>query len=209
MKLTRTFKTIGFITFSLGVSSAYVRAFTIAAASMSPTFLVGDLIVSNHAAYDLRLPYLDLVLLQTGEPQPGDLIMYFDIPKQVIATKRIIGIPGDAVRMENNILYINGIEAWQRHVPLDFFAGVPVRNGLGELVAKETLGSREYLITYTPGKSPVRDFEQVIVPEGKYFILGDHRDNSADSRYIGLISRNQIKGRVFKGARAFASYQQL
>ena len=209
MKLTRTFKTIGFITFILGVSSAYVRAFTIAAASMSPTFLVGDLIVSNHAAYDLRLPYLDLVLLQTGEPQPGDLIMYFDIPKHVIATKRIIGIPGDAVRMENNILYINGIEARQRDVPLDFFAGVPVRNGLGELVVKETLGSREYLITYTPGKSPVRDFEQVIVPEGKYFILGDHRDNSADSRYIGLISRNQIKGRVFKGARALASYQQL
>lgn len=208
MKFTTSLKIIGSIVVIFGVSSAYVRAFTVAAASMSPTFLVGDFIVSNHAAYDLRLPYLDIVLLQTGEPQQGDLIMYFDIPKNVIATKRIIGLPGDAVRMENNVLYINGIEAKQHEVSRHIFAGVPPKNGLGDVVVRETFGSREYLITYTSGKSPVRDFAEVIVAEGNYFILGDHRDNSADSRYIGVISREQIKGRVFQGARTLASYEK-
>jgi signal peptidase I len=208
LKFSRLFKAIGFGVLSFGVISAYVRAFTIAAPSMSPTFLTGDFIMSNHAAYDLRWPHLDRVMLQTGEPQQGDLIMYFDIPKNVIATKRIIGLPGDVVKMENNVLYVNGIAAQQTQLPRNIFAGVAAENGLGERVVSETLGSRQYLITYTPGKSPVRDFDEVRVTHDKYFILGDHRDNSADSRYIGLISRDQIKGRVFQGARTLATYEK-
>ena len=209
MKFSCVLKTIGFVAVILGVSSAYVRAFTIPFASMSPTFLVGDFILSNHAAYDLRLPYMDKVLLKTGEPQNGDLVIYFDVPKNVIATKRIIGVPGDTVRMENNTLYINGTEVTQYMVPQELFNEVPARNGLGQLVAREKLGRSDYLITYTPEKSPVQSFEEVVITEGKYFILGDHRDNSADSRYIGLISRDQIKGRVFQGARTLASYEKL
>ncbi|MCH8537625.1 MAG: signal peptidase I [Alkalimonas sp.] len=208
MKFSRLLTVIGLTLCLLGVSSAYVRAYTVAGPSMSPTLLVGDFIVSNHAAYDLRLPYLDTVLLKTAEPQAGDLIMYFDIPKNVMATKRIIGVAGDTVSMDNNMLYINGIAATQSDVQRTLFDAVAEQNGLGELVVKETLGSREYLITYTPEKSPVHSFEEVTVTEDTYFILGDHRDNSADSRYIGLISREQIKGRVFHGARTLGSYAQ-
>jgi signal peptidase I len=209
MQFSNLLKIVVLTVIVLGLSSAYVRAFTVAGPSMTPTFLNGDLIVSNHAAYDLRLPFLDTVLLKTGEPQHGDLVMYFDEPKNVIATKRVVGVPGDAVRMVNNILYINGTNVMQRIEPRKFFRGVPAVNDLGELVARETLGSSEHLITYTPEKSPVHSFEEVKVTAGKYFILGDHRDNSADSRYTGLISREQIKGRVFIGARTLDSYAEL
>lgn len=191
---------------ALGLSTAFVRVFTVAGPSMSPTFLNGDLIVSNHVAYDLRLPFFDTVLLKTGEPQRGDVVMYFDEPKNVIATKRIVGVPGDAVKMVNNTLFINGSSVMQRVEPAELFlAG----NDFGELVVSETLGRSEYLVTFTPEKSPVQSFEEVEVGVGEYFILGDHRDNSADSRYIGLISREQIKGRVFIGARNLHSYAQL
>lgn len=209
MKFAKPLKIILLSAFILGISSAYVRAFTVAGPSMSPTLLYGDLIISNHAAYDLRLPYMDTVLLKTSEPKNGDLIMYFDVPKNVIATKRVVGVPGDTVKMVNNILYVNDVEAMQRHVPHNVFDAVAAQNGLGERVATETLGSVEYLITYTPEKSPVHSFAEMTVTEGSYFILGDHRDNSADSRYIGLISRDQIKGRVFQGARTLGSYNEL
>lgn len=72
MKFSRVLKNIWFVAVILGLSSAYVRAFTFPFASVSPTFLVGDFMLSNHAAYDLRLPYTDKVLLKTGEPQNGD-----------------------------------------------------------------------------------------------------------------------------------------
>lgn len=126
-----------------------------------------------------------------------------------MAAKRIVGVPRDTVRMENNVLYISGIEATQHDVPAHIFDGVSAQHELGQLVRIETLDNNEYLITYTPEKSPVHSFDEVEVTEGKYFILGDHRDNSADSRYIGLISREQIKGRVFNGARTLDSYSEL
>ncbi|WP_333607768.1 signal peptidase I [Arsukibacterium sp.] len=209
MNISRALKTIGLTVIIIVVSSAYVRAFSIPFPSMSPTFLIGDVIFSNHAAYDLRLPYMDAVIIKTGEPQNGDVIIYFDIPKNVIATKRIIAIPGDRVRMENNMLFINGTEVTQHPIPQTLFDEVPPEHGLGQLVVTEKLGRSEYVITYTPNKSPVHSFQEVTAPEGKYFILGDHRDNSADSRYIGFISREQIKGRVIKGARTPNSYAKL
>lgn len=209
MQFSNLLKIAVLVAITFGLSSAYVRAFTVAGPSMTPTFLNGDLIVSNHAAYDLRVPFLDRVLLKTGDPQRGDLVMYFDEPKNVIATKRIVGIPGDTVRMDNNILYINGTEVMQRNEARKIFDGLPLGNDLGELVMMEILGNREYFITFTPAKSPVHSFEEVKVTADRYFILGDHRDNSADSRYIGLISREQIKGRVFIGSRTFESYAKL
>jgi len=195
--LSKWLKVSAFVVLILGLSSAYVRAYTVAGPSMSPTLLYGDFVLSNLAAYDLRLPYMDKVVAEISAPQRGDVVTYFDVSKNVTAIKRIIAVPGDVVRMENNRLYVNGAAAAQSTVSQESFDDVPTRNGLGERVVTETLGDIAYLITYTPDNSPVHSFESIKVTEGHYFILGDHRDNSADSRYIGLISRDQIKGRIF------------
>lgn len=209
MKIYKVAKVIGTVILLVWVSSAYVRAFTIAGPSMSPTYLLNDIVLSNHLAYDFRLPYTDIVLSKTRDPKRGDLIMYFDIPKNITATKRIIGVPGDTIYMKNNILYINGIEAKQARESRSMFNVVPIENGLGELVLSETIDGEAHLITYTPDIGKLRSFDSIVVSENKYFILGDHRDNSADSRYIGLISRAQIKGKVFHGARSRESYARL
>ncbi len=206
MTFSKFLKITAFAVLILGLCSAYVRAFTVAGPSMSPTLFYGDLVLSNHAAYDFRLPYMDKVLIEVSDPQRGDVITYFDISKNAIAIKRIIGVPGDTVRMKNNTLYVNGAEATQRMVSQEIFDDIPLRDTLEQLVVKETLGGAEHLITYTPENSPVRSFEEITITEGNYFILGDHRDNSADSRYIGFIPRDQIKGRIFRGMRALDSF---
>jgi signal peptidase I len=206
MTFSKYLKITVFAVSILGLTSAYVRAFTVAGPSMSPTLLYGDLVVSNHAAYDFRLPYMDNVLIEVSDPQRGDVITYFDVSKNVIAIKRLIGIPGDTVRMKSNTLYVNGAKATERIVSQETFDDVLLQNTLGQLVSEEMLGGVAHLITYTPGNSPVRSFEEITITEGNYFILGDNRDNSADSRYIGFISRDQIKGRVFRGIRTLDSF---
>jgi len=89
---------------------------------------------------------------------------------------------------------------------ITYFDDIPLRDTLEQLVVKETLGGAEHLINYTPENSPVRSFEEITVTEGNYFISGDQRDNSADSRYIGFIPRDQIKGGFFRGVRALDSF---
>ncbi len=88
-------------------------------------------------------------------------------------------------------------EALSRHQ----FDRAPKENGLGEMVFLEELDGNKYLITYTAKENKISNYDPVDVPVGRYFILGDHRDNSADSRYIGFITREQIKGRIFLGQR--------
>lgn len=206
MKISKAVKASFLLFFFLGISSAYVKAFTIAGPSMTPTYWYDDIVVSNHLAYDFRLPHTDLVLLETGQPERGDLIIYFDIPKNSVAAKRIIGIPGDTVSIKDNVIYLNGEEISQSIEPKRYFDNVPDKNGIGEIVLSEEIDGTSHLITYTPGAGQINSIEPIKVTEGKYFILGDNRDNSGDSRFIGLISRGQIKGKVIHGYRPLESY---
>lgn len=202
-------KMIGFALFFavlLALTSNYVKAFTIAGPSMTPTYWYDDFVLSNHLAYDFRLPFSDQVLAKTAEPNRGDLIIYFDIPKNVIAAKRIVGLPGDIVSMENNILFINGKEVGQHAQSRTLFEHIADENDLGQLVLTEEIDGKAHLITYTPNRGKKIDVAPVKVTAGKYYILGDNRDNSADSRFIGLISRDQIKGKVILGNRNYQSY---
>lgn len=206
MKTSKLFKSSLLLFLFLGISSAYVKAYTIAGPSMTPTYWYDDIVVSNHLAYDLRFPHTDYVLLETGLPQRGDLIMYFDIPKNVMAAKRIIGIPGDTVSIKDNVVYLNGEKISQTIEPKQLFNIVPDKNEIGEIVLSEKIDGNSHLITFTPDAGKKTSLEAITVTEGKYFILGDNRDNSADSRFIGLISKGQIKGKVIYGNRPLESY---
>lgn len=206
MTLIKIIKVILLVTLVMIISSVCLRAYTINGPSMAPTYWYGDLVVANQLAYDLRLPWSDRVLTGTGEPERGDLIIYFDIAKNSIAAKRIVGVPGDVISMTNNILQINGVEISQSIIDKEAFMHLPSDNKLGQLVLTEQIDAVNYLLTYSEKIGQVVDFAPVKIAEGNFFILGDNRDHSADSRFIGTISRSQIKAKVIWGNRTIGSY---
>lgn len=185
----------------LAIAPTFVRAFTIAGPSMSPTIWVNDRVISAQAAYDLRVPYSDAVLFRVSDPKRNDLVIYYDKPKAAIAAKRVIGVPGDKIELRENVIYVNDVAAKQKRLPRESFDHVPAENGLGDLVLEEQLDGSSHLITYTPKAGKLTTYGPVVVPPNKFFILGDHRDNSSDSRFIGFITRDQIKGRIAYGTR--------
>lgn len=115
--------------------------------------------------------------------------MYFDSAKNSAAVKRIIGIPGDEIQLTENLVLINGIEQKQTLKSKEDFSHIPKENGIGEVIAEENIFGENHLITFTPFLNPERNFEANVLKASEYFILGDHRDNSADSRYIGPNNR--------------------
>ncbi len=158
---------------------------TVPTASMKPTILEGDRILVNKTAYDLRLPFSEISLHQISDPKHGDIIIFESKAANKRLVKRVIGIPGDLVSMSNNKLYINGIG-------LDYTNVSSATNSNDKL---ENLHNRKYYIRTQKTASTLSNFNATRVPEGHYLALGDNRDNSADSRVIGFVPRNEIIGR--------------
>lgn len=173
---------------------AYLAALTVAGPSEAPTLLLGDRVLVNKAAYGLNVPYTQVPLLKMATPRRGDLVLFFVPNRGYEGIKRVVALPGDTVEMRENQLYLNGEPVAQN--PLErgkFDRWVPAVHHLGSVVARESSGN---WITYTPGKSSLRSFAQQTVPEGHYFLLGDHRDDSNDSRVFGAIDAGNIRGHV-------------
>jgi len=178
-----------------------LRALIIGGPSMSPTLLWNDFVISNQVAYDFRFPFTNYVLYEHSDPNRGDVVVYFDTNKNLIAVKRIIGIPGDKIEINENQIFVNKVSLTQKKLERNLFEDIPAENGIGELVLEEELDGKKYVITFSSNSSELSTINLVEVTSDHYFILGDHRDNSADSRYIGLINRSQIKGRIIYGLR--------
>jgi len=150
--------------------------------SMQPTILEGDRIFVNKMAYDVRLPFTHISLLKLADPERGDIIVFDSEVSDKRLVKRVVGVPGDVVAMQNNILRINGKQLLYRDIP----APAPATDKL------ETLSGVEHKVRIRTRRS---GFPPVTVPEGHYLVLGDNRDNSADSRVIGFVPRHEIVGR--------------
>jgi signal peptidase I len=188
------------ILLALGIRAFVVEPFTIPSGSMIPTLLVGDFIVVNKFAFGLRLPFTGTVLLPIGEPERGDVIVFRfpDDPSQDFI-KRVIGVPGDRIDVRNGRLRANG-------QPLDEIPeGEYVYRDVIHAVDVKTDRFRETNIdgvSYTVLRRdpPPRDLNQGpwIVPDGHYFMVGDNRDNSADSRRWRnpFVRFDQIKGKA-------------
>ncbi len=164
--------------------------------SMRPTILEGERVFVNKLAYGLRVPLTRMWLARWGTPSRGDIVTFASPKDGQRLVKRVIGLPGDRVAMRSNTLYING-EPMARQ---DEGPGEPNRvNSLPPLptqVQTELLGLARHAITLTPSVRSPSTFSEVVVPEGECFVLGDNRDVSADSRFIGFVPLTSIYGRA-------------
>ncbi len=176
--------------------SFLVEPFRIPSGSMMPTLLVGDFILVNKYAYGIRLPVLNAKVIETGAPQRGDVVVFrYPRDPSVDYIKRVVGIPGDRISYYNKVLHINGKQAEQlsRGTYVGKGSGVNM-SGASERI--ERLGDMQHQILVMP-RTPGLEGEY-IVPAGEYFVMGDNRDNSNDSRYWGSVPEKNLVGKAFR-----------
>ena len=185
--------------------------FKIPSSSMVPTLLVGDLILVNKYTYGIRLPIINKKIIELNDPQRGD-VMVFKYPKDMSQDyiKRVIGVPGDKITYENKRLTVNGQPV--EYTPLDDYLDDEKPVYHKQLIEKLP-GNTHRILNTEPARSfnldGVENFPQreacdysydkftCIVPAGNYFMMGDNRDNSADSRYWGFVPDKNIVGKAF------------
>ena len=174
----------------LVLRSFLVEPFQIPSGSMLPTLKVGDFILVNKFHYGFRLPVLNTKVIAMNTPERGD-VMVFKYPEnpKINFIKRVVGVPGDVIRYQNKKLFING-EFQEQTLLSDVQPGNPYGLALNENLQGQDLN------IYQDTRAPSQNQEWV-VPEGKYFVLGDNRDNSKDSRYWGFVSDELVVGKAF------------
>jgi len=170
--------------------SFLVEPFQIPSSSMVPTLEVGDYILVNKYTYGIRLPVVRTKIWALNEPKRGDVMVFF--PPHMNDTyyiKRVIGLPGDTITYRNKRLAING-------VPLEEESLAVIPDGSSSYrVGLETLGDARHLVQVNDSR-PARDFSVKVKP-GHYFMMGDNRDNSSDSRIWGQVPEKDIVGKAF------------
>ena len=185
--------------------------FKIPSSSMVPTLLVGDLILVNKFTYGIRLPVLNKKIIQINDPQRGDVMVFkypMDMSQDYI--KRVIGVPGDKITYENKRLTVNGVEV--KYTPLDDYLS-DERMAYNKQFEENLTGvshrilndenkptySRESVFPFPQSENCQYRYEgfTCVVPAGNYFMMGDNRDNSLDSRYWGFVPDKNIVGKAF------------
>lgn len=186
----------GFITFMLCMivfRSAVADWNVVPTGSMQPTIEIGDRILVDKLAYDVRLPLTHISLLHLADPRRGDIVVLDSRAAHERLVKRVIGLPGDRVAMRDNVIFINGHAA---SYTVGSYGGIhddllnPARYRI------ERYGDIHHAIRLSADRpNPASNFGPVKVPPGHYLLLGDDRDNSMDSRYFGFFARDEIVGR--------------
>lgn len=179
--------------------SFVIEPFQIPSESMVPTLEVGDFIVVNKFIYGIRLPVFRNKVINITDPKRGDVMVFFPPKKKQYYIKRVVGLPGDKIRIENNVLFINGEEMAQSNVTrdptqyLDWCTG----SAASYQVADEMLGDKLHKIRKCSLAGPYGRQGYWEIPEGEYLMVGDNRDNSSDSRDWGLVPEERIVGKAF------------
>ncbi|MEJ2308432.1 MAG: signal peptidase I [Gammaproteobacteria bacterium] len=161
--------------------------------SMKPTILEGDVIFVNKMAYKIRLPFTGIELYSHSRPERGDIVVFNSEAADQRMVKRIIGLPGDRIALRGNRLYINGESAEYAHVTVSGLRSEDTEEG--HYLLEDSL-MPEHIIQIKPEVSPMGTIMPVTVPENHYFVMGDNRDNSADSRVYGFVPEEEIIGKA-------------
>ena len=180
--------------FVLTLRSFLFEPYQVPTGSMIPTIKIGDFILVNKFAYGLRLPVLGTKIFDVGEPQRGEIMVFIPPHVNQYFIKRVIGLPGDTIRYENQRLSVNG-----ELVAEEFVSSVSVDTGIGPLdgvLNSATYNGVTHAIQHIPGVNSSRGRSSWIVPAGHYFMIGDNRENSADSRVWGAVPEENIVGKA-------------
>lgn len=164
--------------------------------SMKPTILEGDRVFVNKLAYDLKVPFTTWHLSQWGDPHRGDIVVFYSPYDGKRLVKRVIGLPGDLIELRQNRLLLNGVPVEYEPAQARALRDLSIGDRSSRIYATEDLPGRAHAVAATPANPAKRDFGPFRVPEGQYFMMGDNRDDSFDSRYYGPVPRKQILGRA-------------
>jgi len=164
--------------------------------SMEPTILIGDRIFVNKLAYDFKVPYTTLHLARWSDPNRGDIVVFYS-PKDVKRLiKRVVGLPGDTLAMRQNRLFINGHFVKYESLRQEIIDKIELDQQSYHVFFNENLTGKQHAVMFKLSRPSLNTFAPIIIPEGQYFMMGDNRDNSADSRFFGFVERKLIVGRA-------------
>jgi signal peptidase I len=164
--------------------------------SMKPTIMEGDRVFVNKLAYDLKVPFTRWHIAEWDNPKRGDVVVFFSPHDGMRLVKRVIGLPGDVIELRRDQLYINGKEMDYEPLATKVIGELPLAEQSQHVFATETLATHTHPVMATPALPAPRDFGPITVPANQYFMMGDNRDNSYDSRFWGGVDRNRIVGRA-------------
>lgn len=165
--------------------------------SMKPTILEGDRVVVNKLAYDLKMPFTSWQVQRWADPQPGEIVTFYSPVDEKLLIKRVIGTPGDVIAMRNNQLFRNNEPATYGQLDIEIIQQLDLYQRHRHAFFYEDIGGDGHAVMLRPSTPDDNNsFGPIEVPEGHYLMLGDNRDNSADSRAIGLVARERITGRA-------------
>ena len=178
----------------LVLRSFLMEPFQIPTGSMIPTLEVGDFILVNKYAYGIRLPVIGTKIIDVAAPDRGEVMVFIPPHEDKYYIKRVIGLPGDTVRYEGRDLYING-----ELISKEFQGNIQIDTNVGALpgtLYTETINGIEHATQHIDGVGQRRSRTSWVIPNGHYFMMGDNRDNSSDSRVWGAVSEKDIVGKA-------------
>jgi signal peptidase I len=164
--------------------------------SMKPTILEGDRVFVDKRAYDLKVPFTTWHLAEWGNPQRGDIVVFYSPKDGTRLVKRVIGLPGDLVESRDNHLVLNGEPVNYEAIGEKPLRDLAFTDRASHIFATEKLPGQAHAVAGHPSVRAKRDFRAERVAEGHYFMMGDNRDDSYDSRFFGTVERSQIVGRA-------------
>jgi signal peptidase I len=165
--------------------------------SMKPTIIEGDRVFVNKLAYDLKVPFTTWHLAQWSHPQRGDIVVFFSPADEIRLIKRVVGLPGDEIQLVNERLYVNGKPASYEPLSEKMVEALPLPEKPSHLFVNESVAdAHAHPVMITPLAQAPRDFGPIVVKADHYFMMGDNRDNSFDSRFYGAVERQRIVGRA-------------
>jgi signal peptidase I len=198
----------------LGIRSSIIEPFRIPTRSMLPTLFIGDFLFVNKFQYSLHFPFSEVFgnrpwyLNEIKNPARGDVVIFTppEAGQESLYIKRIVGLPGDTIQFSGKALVLNGVSVKrteimeaerERMLSQKGFDPENRYNPAKLHLYRETLDSNTHLILEDDSFEGVKSSSQIVVPEDHFFVLGDNRDDTRDSRVFGVISRHSIRGRAF------------
>ena len=178
------------------IKSAIADWNTVPTGSMKPTIVEGDRIFVNKLAYDLKVPYTTFHIAEWDNPKRGEIVVFYSPEDGKRLVKRVVGTPGDTISMHDSQLFINGKQLTYRHPDTQDFINYLVDDKYREDTFIENLDDKSHPVMFIQHPAVLSSFAPITVPEGKYFMMGDNRYNSADSRFFGFVDRDSIVGQA-------------